>query len=75
MVVVDGRFKGRGDGASIPELAVIASFLGLEEAINLDGGGSSTVWTERTGVINHPFDNHVFDHEGQRVVPNILIAR
>jgi len=75
MVVVDGRFPGQGDGASIPELAAIARLLGLEEAINLDGGGSSTVWTEKTGVINHPYDNHRFDHEGQRVVPNILIAR
>lgn len=40
-----------------------------------DGGGSSTLWTDRTGVLNHPFDNKVFDHEGTRVVPNALIVR
>lgn len=74
LVVVDGRFRGQADGMSIPELAVVARLLGLEEAINLDGGGSSTLWTDRTGVLNHPFDNRVFDHAGTRVVPNILIV-
>ena len=75
LVVVDGRFKGQADGMSIPELAAVARLLGLKEAINLDGGGSSTLWTDRTGVLNHPFDNHVFDHAGTRIVPNILIVR
>jgi exopolysaccharide biosynthesis protein len=75
LVVVDGRFPGQADGMSIPELATLARLLGLKEAINLDGGGSSTLWTDRTGILNHPFDNHVFDHAGARVVPNILIVR
>ena len=75
LVVVDGRFPGQADGMSIPELAALARLLGLKEAINLDGGGSSTLWTDRTGILNHPFDNHVFDHSGARVVPNILIVR
>lgn len=74
-VVIDGRFPGQGDGASIPETAAIARYLGCTDALNLDGGGSSTVWTEKTGVINHPYDNHKFDHEGLRSVPNILIAK
>lgn len=75
MVVVDGRAEGNAAGASIPEMATIARYLGLEEAINLDGGGSSTLWNRSTGVVNHPSDNGSFDHEGERFVPNIIIAR
>jgi len=75
MVVVDGRFPGQAAGMSILELTVIARLLGMKDAINLDGGGSSTLWTDRTGVINYPYDNRVFDHAGMRKVPNILIVK
>lgn len=74
-IVIDGRFPGQGDGASIPETAAIARYAGLEDAINMDGGGSSTLWTEHTGVINHPSDNGKFDHKGCRTVANIVIAK
>lgn len=75
LVVIDGRFPGQGEGASIPETAAIARWLGCKTALNLDGGGSSTLWTKMTGVLNHPYDNHTFDHKGCRKVPNIIIAR
>lgn len=72
LVVIDGRFKGKADGASIYETAFICKLLGMTEAINLDGGGSTTLWTGETGVINHPYDNKKFDHEGERSVPNLI---
>lgn len=72
LVVIDGRFPGQGIGTTIHETAQIARLLGLRDALNLDGGGSSTLWTEKYGVINHPYDNKKFDHAGQRVVPNII---
>lgn len=74
LVVIDGRFKGQGEGASIFETAFICHLLGMTDAINLDGGGSSAVWAEETGVINHPRDNRKFDHEGERVVPNLIVV-
>lgn len=73
-VVIDGRFKGQGDGASIYETAYICKMLGMTEAINLDGGGSTTLWSEETGVINHPYDNKKWDHVGERAVPNLIVA-
>ena len=73
-VVIDGRFAGKGDGASIYETAYICRMLGMTDAINLDGGGSTTLWSETTGVINHPYDNKVWDHEGERAVPNLIVA-
>ena len=72
MVVIDGRFKGQGEGTTITETAYIARQLGLVEALNLDGGGSSTLWTAQKGVLNHPYDNHRFDHAGERGVPNCI---
>lgn len=73
-VVIDGRFAGKGDGASIYETAYICKMLGMTEAINLDGGGSTTLWSEPTGVLNYPYDNKKWDHEGERAVPNLIVA-
>lgn len=75
IIVVDGRFHGEAAGASISELYLIAKWFGMEDAINFDGGGSSALWTDRTGIINHPCDNSRFDHAGARKVPNILIVK
>ena len=74
LAVIDGRFP-QGIGATIDETAIIAKLLGMKDAINLDGGGSSTIWSESTGVLNHPYDNRKFDHEGQRKVTNCIAAR
>lgn len=74
LVVIDGRFNGKADGASIYETAYICHMLGMTDAINLDGGGSTTLWTEKTGVINHPYDNKKFDHDGERIVPNLIVV-
>lgn len=73
-VVIDGRFAGQADGASIWETARICQLLGMDNATNLDGGGSTTIWSEETGVINHPYDNRKFDHEGERKIPNLIVA-
>jgi exopolysaccharide biosynthesis protein len=48
--------------------------LGMTQAINLDGGGSTTLWSEKIGVINHPYDNKKWDNEGERAVPNLIVA-
>ena len=73
-VVIDGRFKGQGDGASVYETAYICHMLGMTNAINLDGGGSSAIWSDITGTFNHPYDNKKWDNEGERVVPNLIVA-
>ena len=74
-VVVDGRAKGKADGMTIDELTQLAVMMGLSDALNLDGGGSSTLWSSVAGVLNHPCDNHRFDHVGQRVVPNVISVK
>ena len=78
MLTVDGRSKGNAAGMNIPELAYLVKMLGGKEGINLDGGGSTTLWVrgeEHNGVVNYPCDNRRFDHEGERSVSNIIYAK
>jgi hypothetical protein len=55
LVVVDGRQPTLSVGMSLDELARLMIELGAVEAINLDGGGSSTM-TIGSKVVNHPSD-------------------
>lgn len=75
LVVVDGRAKGLAEGMSIAELTELCSWLGLVEAMNLDGGGSSALWSRKYGIISHPCDNKKFDHEGERKVSSTLVVK
>lgn len=70
-VVVDGR-ASEAHGASMKELAIIMKALGCRDAMNLDGGGSSTAWVRNYGVVNYPSDNKKFDHEGERGVATVI---
>lgn len=74
-LVVDGRIKDHAAGVSIPELTEICQWLGMTDALNLDGGGSSAIWLEGIGVVNHPSDNKSFDHEGERNVSSSIIVK
>ncbi len=53
LVVVDGRQAKLSVGMSFFELATLMRKLGCTEAINLDGGGSSTMW-HNGKVVNSP---------------------
>ncbi|MFE7404964.1 phosphodiester glycosidase family protein [Isoptericola sp. NPDC057559] len=60
LVVVDGR-QAQSIGASLPELGRFLGQLGADDAINLDGGGSTTMVARLPGdagtsVLNSPSD-------------------
>ena len=55
LLVVDGRQKDLSIGMTLPELADYMLRLGCTEAMNLDGGGSSTFWLNGR-VMNNPSD-------------------
>lgn len=64
MIVIDGRQPLYSEGATVQEMAELMLFYGGDNAINLDGGGSSTLVIQdpQTGlykVLNSPIDNYI----------------
>lgn len=55
LIVVDGRRPGHSIGVTLAGLARLAAALGLRDAVNLDGGGSTTM-VVRGAVVNWPSD-------------------
>lgn len=77
LFVVDGRNKS-SQGMNLSELARTLRWLGAHDGMNLDGGGSSTLYVKgagTNGVVNYPSDNKLFDHEGERSVANIIYIK
>ena len=68
LVTVDGRQPGHSIGMSLSELANFMLRLGCFQAINLDGGGSTTMLVG-TRVVNRPSDA-----SGERAVANALLV-
>lgn len=75
LVVFDGRFKENAAGVSCYDLADFMQRLGCDAALNMDGGGSSTMYIKDKGILNYPSDNRKFDHEGERRVYDIFFIR
>lgn len=55
LVEVDGRYAAHSQGLSIPEAGELMRSLGAVQAMNLDGGGSSTMVAGGT-LVNTPSD-------------------
>jgi exopolysaccharide biosynthesis protein len=76
-ITVDGR-NINSAGMSLFELSKMMGWLNADDAINLDGGGSTTLWInnyKENGVVNFPTDNKKWDHEGQRKVANVVLLK
>ncbi len=73
LITVDGRNKN-ASGMNLYELTKIVRWLGAQNAVNLDGGGSTTMWIYDKGVVNYPSDNKKWDHEGERKVANVILV-
>ena len=74
-ITIDGRHK-EASGMNLLELQDYLINLGTIDAINLDGGGSTTMWIDtqtQYGVVNCPSDNKKFDHLGERKVANAIL--
>lgn len=78
LITIDGRFPKQAEGINIPELTHLLKVLGGKYALNLDGGGSATIWAKdapENGVLNSPYDNRKFDHYGERKVANVIVIQ
>jgi hypothetical protein len=67
LFVADGRSPA-SVGLTFNELGRELVALGVVEAVNLDGGGSATMWIEGLGIVNHPCDP-----SGERAVTDAVV--
>ena len=77
LFVIDGR-HAQAEGMSLEEVQKSLLWMGARDILNLDGGGSTTMYVAGrgdNGVVNHPSDNQQFDHWGGRRVANALVIR
>ena len=68
LVAVDGRAPGFSAGLSFEEEAATMRALGAVDAVNLDGGGSTTM-TVRGNVVTRPSDA-----TGERPIADALVV-
>lgn len=73
LVVVDGRQAGYSDGTTLPDLAELMRQRGAVQALNLDGGGSSTLLVREPGDVSASLANEPSDGR-QRPVSNSLLV-
>ncbi|GGK74408.1 phosphodiester glycosidase family protein [Rufibacter glacialis] len=69
ILMVEGRHKGVAEGATLDQLAKLMVDLGCQEALNMDGGGSSALYIKGKDTIKPS------DKEGQRPVPAVLVLK
>jgi len=77
LLTLDGR-SDQASGMTLLQLADLMLLLKCTDAVNLDGGGSTTMFIQGkpfSGVVNMPCDNKKFDHEGERAVSDIIIVK
>ncbi len=76
LVTLDGRMK-ESEGMSLQDFSKLLRYLGCHDALNLDGGGSTTMYVRgfpNDGIVNHPSDNNRYDFKGERGVSNCILV-
>jgi Phosphodiester glycosidase len=69
ILVIQGRYPGKAEGATLKEEARIMKELGCQGALNLNGGGSSCM------LINGKETIKPSDKEGQRAIPGVFMVK
>ncbi|MEN9685087.1 MAG: hypothetical protein RLZZ28_873 [Bacteroidota bacterium] len=69
LLVIEGRFPGKAEGATLIQEAQMLKEIGCIEALNLDGGGSSCL------LINGKQTIQPSDKEGERPVPAVFLIK
>ena len=72
LVVADGRQAGYSAGMTLRELANLMLSLGARDALNLDGGGSTTMVVENPQTRQLAIVNRPSDPTGERTVGDAL---
>ena len=80
LIAIDGRWSGTAEGMNAAEVTrFIVKYFNPQWAINMDGGGSTTLTVKGlghpdTGVVNYPTDGGTHDHTGERSVSTHVLV-
>ena len=74
-VTIDGRFPGQAVGMPTTLMQEFFTLLGAKSALNLDGGGSTTMYIKGRGVVNHACDGKNWDNPKERAVNSIIYLK
>lgn len=74
LVTIDGRFPGKAVGMPTPLMQEFFTILGARSVLNLDGGGSTTMYVKGKGVVNHGSDG-TWDTPKERAVNSIIYLK
>ena len=81
LITIDGRSKNSAGMSAKEVTEFLCEYFNPRYALNMDGGGSTTMYIKGSGesltdVINYPTDNKRYDYYGQRrVSTHILVKR
>lgn len=78
LVTIDGRFTESAGMTAKEVTQFMATYFAPQDALNLDGGGSTTMFVKNKGfkgVVNYPTDNGVHDHYGQRMLRTFILVK
>lgn len=81
LITIDGRSENSAGMSAKEVTEFLCEYFNPRYALNMDGGGSTTMYIKGSGesltdVINYPTDNKRYDHYGQRrVSTHILVKR
>ena len=80
LIAIDGRWSGKAEGMNAAEVTrFIVRYFNPQWAINMDGGGSTTLTVKglghpETNVVNYPTDGGTHDHTGERSVSTHILV-
>lgn len=75
LVTIDGRFPGQAVGMPTPLMQEFLTVLGAKSALNLDGGGSTTMYIKGKGIVNHACDGRNWTNPQERAVNSIIYLK
>jgi hypothetical protein len=80
LVTVDGRWDASAGMTAKEMTQFFKRYFDPKDALNIDGGGSTSMYIKdsqasRTGIVNYPTDDGVYDHYGQRRVSSFIVIK
>lgn len=80
LITIDGRSVNSAGMSAKEVTEFLCEYFNPRYALNMDGGGSTTMYIKGSGesltdIVNYPTDNNRYDHYGQRRVSTHILVK